>query len=520
MYVTPTQPGAATTAALPGMLDAEEVSTPPAAVVEADADDLSPDPVRPVGSTLTALANDGTANYVLASARTPAVAAVNSAPLGADESGRIRSGIVNQLLLESRLNRANADPTYPAALGDASNGYRHGETPFPTGTYQETAPAVERLSTTRTNPLAIDRFSGDPVARIQQYDTDIARQQAHLQELNRRQPRSRGEHSVVLAEIGRTNSELSRLQGERSKFINDARLQSSRGENGNMYRALANPADAGKPAVIFINGVNTDMNRSAIEALEISNELNVPVHHVVNVSSMDKLRSGAVDLATSSGLNPDEADFRVQQHLTGNPPAATTAANAILDQMVNGKGPIRVIGYSQGAAIGTEALRMVDTHLSQQVTEGRITQQQKEAMLGRVRFLGVGPAADARHLRGDYSVNEDQNALQRTTRIAGHRIEPRPDLARVNYRTVSDRNDPIPQLVNVGGNGADLGVTGRAALNLQNNPQAVLPHLSYFEHYQHTDPGSVYNPQMKTELHNWFSGRTVNGNQLITQPAR
>jgi hypothetical protein len=286
-----------------------------------------------------------------------------------------------------------------------------------------------------------------------------------------------------------------------------------------MYEALANPADASKPAVIFINGVNTDMNRSAIQALEISNELNVPVKHVVNVSSMDELCSGTLQLATSSGLNPNEADFRVQQHLTGNPPAATTAANAILDQMYAGKGPIRVIGYSQGAAIGTEALRMVDSHLSQQVASGRISQQQKEDMLSRVRFLGIGPAADARHLRGDYSINEDQNSLQQATRIAGHRIEPRPDLARVNYRTVSDRNDPIPQLVNVGGGTANLATTGRAAWNLQKNPQAVLPHLSYFEHYQYTDPGSVYNPQMKTELHNWFSGRSINGNQLITQPA-
>jgi hypothetical protein len=237
------------------------------------------------------------------------------------------------------------------------------------------------------------------------------------------------------------------------------------------------------------------------------------------VSSMDELRSGAQRIATSSGLNPNEADFRVQQHLTGNPPAATTAANAILDQMYSGKGPIRVVGYSQGAAIGTEALRMVDSHLSQQVSAGRITQEQKLEMLGRVRFLGVGPAADARHLRGDYSVNENQNQIQRATNIAGHRIEPRPDLGRVHYRTLSDVNDPIPQLVNVGGGTANLATTGRAAFNLATNPQAVLPHLSYFEHYQYTDPGAVYNPQMKTQLHNWFSGATIDGNQSLQQPA-
>jgi LysM repeat protein len=447
----------------------------------------------------------------------------NRPPLGPDQSGRIRDGITNQLALETKLN-VN-DPGYSSALGADSNNYRHGRSTIPDGTYRQTTPQQNRLHTTATNPIAVDQFSGDPVARVAQYDRDIATRESELKELLDRRANTFRDPTVDgtgptaddyrAAQLSR---EISALKGERGTFVNNARLQSSRPEDAKMYQALGNPADANKPPIIFINGVNTDRNRSAIEALEISNELRSPVNHVVNVSSMDKLRSGIIQNGKSSGIDQNEVDLLNQQHLSGNRPAATTAANAILDQMYNGKGPIRIIGYSQGAAIGAQALRDVDAHLSQQVADGKITQQQKADMLGRVRFLGVGPAADSRHITTDYSRNEDQNGVQRALSISGHRIEQRPDLANVHYRTVSDVNDPIPQLLGVGHDNANVVRSGQVALRMANDPRSILPHLSYFEHYQRTDPGSVYNPQMRTELHNWFSGRTVEGNQLIQQP--
>lgn len=375
------------------------------------------------------------------------------------------------------------------------------------------------------NPLAIPPFTGDAVARVQQYNRDIDTRTQQLADVNQRifqqqqTAAQRGDPQppdpLLTNQAKRLSDELSQLRDARNKFINDARLQASNSENAKMYRALANPADASKPPVIVINGVNTDINRSALEAMELSYRFRSPVEHVVNVSSRDGLAREIGNQALrnanlAQGNNQVDLDLRFQQQLSGNRPAATTAANAILDQMYNGSGPIRVVGYSQGAAIGSQALRDVEAHLSREVREGRLTQTQKEQMLGRVRFLGVGPAADPRHLNNRY--------LPDPNRPGSHVRESIPDMKHVNYRVITDINDPIPQLLNVGYSNANaynqLWNVGR---RLGNDPKYVLPHLSYFEHYQYTDPGSKYNARMKVELDNWFSGRSVTGITYLDQ---
>jgi hypothetical protein len=496
-------------------------------IPEVDQTSNDPAAVSNISTSALAFANTGgVANDTnTTSASTSALTSANGVNTGApgeptliassytatspDQAAKLRTQTADQLRLESKLNQAK-DPKYGNDLNTSAANIANGSAALPKGTYRATAPQQNRLASGINNPLEVDRFSGDPVARINQYTNDIDKTRKALREEMELSALSADPDSLrgPSHRERELSGQLKKLEGERDKFINDARLQSSRGENGKMYQALGNPADKDKTPVIFINGVNTDASRSAGQALELSNEFRAPVNHVVNVSSMDKLRSAGIGIVGSTSLNANDADLRIQQQLTGNRPAATTAANAILDQMYDPKlraanAPIKMVGYSQGAAIGAQALRDVDSHLTRQVQAGKLTQQEKVDMLSRVRFLGIGPGAAERHLSQQYVRNADGS----NSRVSV------PDLRNVKYRTVADKEDPIAALVGVGKDKVDLGTTVWAGSQLAGGH--IGQHLTYFKQYENTDPGTTYNSRMHTELNNWYSGKTVTGTQTI-----
>jgi pimeloyl-ACP methyl ester carboxylesterase len=438
-----------------------------------------------------------------------------------------RAGLINQLRTESSLQGAGS-PDYARDLSRAADRLQYGAATLPSGTYQAAAPPLAVRSNTRDpNPLRIDTISAqNSRATLANLDAKIAANNVKIDKLNQENRRLAEESRTAFdpdvvkanaASMAFNAAQIKTLEAQniasgldRNKVVNDARLQSSKSENGNMYRAVANGVDPKRTPVIFINGVNTDVNRSATQAMELSRTLNVPIDHVVNVSSMDKLvRGGAGNAAdtllrAANPFNPNVTDQRIQQHLTGNGEAAATAANAILAQLGSGKGRVKVIGYSQGGAIATEAFRKVNDVLRMRgFDEG-----QRAQMLGRIDFLGIGPAAGQRHV----SQNYQQNWL-------GTSVGTIPELRSVRYRSIADANDPIANLLNVsvansdGRSGrspasADLG-RSTAAIGQMTNPSGILPHLSYFKSYEATDPGSIFNPEMPRALNEWYQGTGV-----------
>jgi hypothetical protein len=447
--------------------------------------------------------------------------------VGKDTWSERQQGMVTQLNYESRLQAAGA-PDYSAALAGSAKRLGSNASLFQTGTYRAASPPSIVGSGTRVaNPLAIDKISAaNSRATVQRLDTEIRNINTEIARLRQENTRLSQQNfasfdprrAVAAAQVAANNANMTRLQGQnianslsRDKAINDARLQDSRFENGRLYRAVATGVDPNKAPVIFINGVNTDQNRSAMEAMELSKLLNVPVDHIVNVSSKDKLvNAGAGIISGTSAtqlitgiitrnpgnVDPNVADQRVQQLLTGNNEAAATAANSIYDQLMNTNGKVKVVGYSQGAAIGTEALRKVNDILTQK----GYSEADRTKLLGRVEFLGIGPGAAERHVSQAYQSG-----------LFGGRVRDVRPLQAVNYKTISDANDPISRLLNVSNpdgsrtNGTDLG-QARGAIQQLTTGKGILPHLSYFKGYEATDPGSIYNSQVGTAIHQWFAG--------------
>jgi hypothetical protein len=158
---------------------------------------------------------------------------------------------------------------------------------------------------------------------------------------------------------------------------------------------------------------------------------------------------------------------------------ASTVLNQLYDPNLQKRNePIKIVAYSQGGAITTDALRRVIDHVNRDTS---LKPEQRAAMFNRVRVLGIGPAA----------VHADM-----------------PQQFRNNYRIIYDRNDPIPSLAGV------EGATGFERLtDLDRRSQDanfLTPHLSYFRHYEITDPGSTYNRQMERQLNLWYQGSARN----------
>lgn len=442
------------------------------------------------------------------------------APTGPDLSSARRDGLINQLLTESRLNAGLAgDSTsakYSKDLAASSNAIRHSGTLFPPGTYRSlTPPAVVGVGKppqlADRNPLHIDRISQrNSDQTIRTLNKTISNREADIKRLEQLDgalklvPGGAGLVAANQAAIASLRAQNAHDRTSRDFHIDNARLQSSIGENGKAYQAIAANANPNATPVIVINGVNTDIYRSAAQALELSQRLGVPINHVVNVSSKGKLVSGGAAVlrdAASGASNKLEAanvgDQRVQQLLTGNSEAAATAANAILDQLQNSTGKVRVIGYSQGAAIGTEALRKVNDILTHQ----GVSAQDRTKLLGRVEFLGIGPGAADRHLSQAYQNGPNGPTIRKVK-----------ELEAVTYKTISDANDPIAKLVNVSNadgsrtDRADLGKATSGIAQVASGSKGILPHLSYFKTYEATDPGSIYNPEFSQALKLWYRG--------------
>jgi hypothetical protein len=325
---------------------------------------------QPSGLTpAPALVRSASSVTVAQARQTTASPASRVETIGGNLWGDIRRGIINQLRLEAPLNQAHAGE-YAQGLGRLAENIESGRVQLPNGAYQRVRIRKPYLASNIQNPLEIDPFTGDPVARIEQYNRDIA---------------DLREQAAFFQRWGMSNSALglevaaAQLEIERNMFINNARLQDSRSENGNVYRALGEGVDPNATPVIFINGINTDTNRAALQAQEPSNLLKSPINHVVNVSSMDKLARAGLGITTGNIPNLEHADLQIQQHLTGNRPAATAAANLILDQLyATPNTPVKLIGYSQGAGIGAQALRAVESILAKHVAEGRITSKKRK----------------------------------------------------------------------------------------------------------------------------------------------
>lgn len=273
------------------------------------------------------------------------------------------------------------------------------------------------------------------------------------------------------------------------------RLLPSARYDGSVYLATAKEADPNRTPVIFVNGINTDVSRSGIEALELSRIFRAPVKHVVNVSDLDQaqaisnpiLRQRASDVGAAINGSRDrqiaQAIDEQKRTTLANPVASNSLASTVLNQLYDPNlqkrnEPIKIVAYSQGGAITTDALRRVIDHVNRDTS---LKPEQRAAMFNRVRVLGIGPAA----------VHADM-----------------PQQFRNNYRIIYDRNDPIPSLAGV------EGATGFERLtDLDRRSQDanfLTPHLSYFRHYEITDPGSTYNRQMERQLNLWYQGSARN----------
>ncbi|MFQ3583164.1 MAG: hypothetical protein SNJ67_13460 [Chloracidobacterium sp.] len=203
--------------------------------------------------------------------------------------------------------------------------------------------------------------------------------------------------------------------------------------NGAAFRVTApgaNPNAA--PPVIVVNGISTPFSGASRLAQEVSRVTGRPVEMVYNNS--DPAVAAGVTLAhhtrqararaeadynnlplpvrlaiginpanreafilgrtaryvAEAAVNPATADWTKRNALQ-NPPAAQTQANLILSQLENyPNSPVRVVGYSQGAAISAEALRLVEQHLARQHGQAAANQ-----MLARVQVMTLGGAANA-----------------------------------------------------------------------------------------------------------------------------
>ncbi len=209
------------------------------------------------------------------------------------------------------------------------------------------------------------------------------------------------------------------------------------GFNGNAYEVTGkNKSNVSQPPVIFINGINTNLPGARQTAASIANLTGSKVDLVYNSSDpavggqitlnhFDRVareraeaaaskipawlpsgNGGGLGGISSGSARQDVYNATYQSELASaalgreagdwakkntlhNPPAAQTAANLILDQLNTTTGPVKVVGYSQGGAIASDALRRVESQLVSTYGQVKATE-----MMSRVRFLGLGAAAD------------------------------------------------------------------------------------------------------------------------------
>ncbi len=244
----------------------------------------------------------------------------------------------------------------------------------------------------------------------------------------------------VAAGVARYNAGLSPSANPASPVqlpTTDPRLLEDARYNGTVHRVKAPGGINPGPPVIVVNGINTTLGNTALEgargfAREMSQMTGRSVELVYNNSDAAVGAGVSLGHETRRARARAEADYNAlppqmrsyietvpggrESYILGrttrylaeattdprtadwakrnalqNPPAAQTQANMILSQLANYPNDlVRVIGYSQGAAISAQALRMVEQELVRR--HGPATANQ---MLARVQVLTLGGAANA-----------------------------------------------------------------------------------------------------------------------------
>ncbi len=294
------------------------------------------------------------------------------------------------------------------------------------------------------------------------------------------------------------------------------------GFNGNAYEVTGtNKNNINQPPVIFINGINTNLPGARQTAASIANLTGSKVDLVYNSSDpavggqitlnhFDRLAREQAEAAASkipawlpsgggglggigggsarqdvydatyrnalgsAALGREAGDW-AKRNTLHNPPASQTAANLILDQLNNTTGPVKVVGYSQGGAIASDALRRVETQLVSTYGQEKATE-----MMSRVRFLGLGAAADGNDVpRG------------------------------VKFNGVAHSGDPVARYFGITrqGNGPGFGAVFSAVRQL-----GVAQHLNYVD--GQGGAGSQGDPASERLLQTWYSGVDI-GNREI-----
>jgi hypothetical protein len=305
------------------------------------------------------------------------------------------------------------------------------------------------------------------------------------------------EYDTAYAKREALNEQLQSKTAELNKYVNVGqyrnreRLSSSAEYNAEIFTATAAGVNPNAAPVIFVNGVNTDIGRSGIEALELSELAGAPVQHVVNVTDLDHSQRLLEPLVKENIFNSENGLATAIKGLLTNPPAATQTANAILNQLDSGKGIVRVVGYSQGGAIVAEALRHVKGVIQKRLNAGKYTEAEATAFKNRIQILGIAPAAAHRDLDPVF---------------------------RRNYRIIFDRNDQVVAARGIGENGRTNNIGDlRRIQGITKSPGGLSEHLSYFRHYEKTDASDnrtpranavEYDPRARIEINNWFKQPT------------
>lgn len=185
-----------------------------------------------------------------------------------------------------------------------------------------------------------------------------------------------------------------------------ARMEQDAPRNGEVNRVLSDPRNASKAEVIFVNGINTDHARSSLLAASLSNQLQAPIRHVVNVNDPAPAKAVGIKTLTEGWQNLEGASRTVGRETLSNPTAAAATANVIYEKMMSkGNDPITIVGYSQGGAITARALDYVVNQLNVDVQKGKITEQERQKQIDRVHVVGFASAAAHRDFPAEFRSN-------------------------------------------------------------------------------------------------------------------
>lgn len=139
-------------------------------------------------------------------------------------------------------------------------------------------------------------------------------------------------------------------------------------DNGKIFKIATPQVDQKLDSIIFVNGIDSDLNEAKSFAMSISQITQSPTELVYNSSSKDiaiSLAAKKFNYSSTSTINKFEAVQRkeianwAKNNALHNPPTAQALASLISQKLSQGK-PVNIVAYSQGAAILAEALKRVD----------------------------------------------------------------------------------------------------------------------------------------------------------------